>query len=289
MRRTKAGALLCGLCSLSLWLVCCRDRGHIHGMASEDIDLYGGDCMLCGTVTGIVGPVADATVAVELGGQQRSATTDSAGYYELCNLPAGSYRLTVVAGGYGDYVADAVDIEGSDEVFDVYLSPYAMIASEDIMTRNFREYGGDYQWIYIESGRTPSVGLFRFDFGSLVGSPSAVVFRVDARNLSLQSTLTTTLKAYAVPSSLEWSESEGPDDIDVDTFATRIPIAVADLSLEPQEHQWVEFPVSSTVMGWLAGARNEGFAVTSTSPQYIAVPSSECLPESEYRPELVLR
>jgi hypothetical protein len=287
MRQMKAATLLCGLCSLSFCLVGCGDRGHIQGAVSEEIDLYGGNWILCGTVTGIVGPVADATITVELGGQQRNEVTDSAGYYELSNLPDGSYRLTVVAEGYGDYVADAVDIEGSDEVFDVYLSPYAMIASQDIMTKNFREYGGDYQWIYIESGSTPSVGLFRFDLGPLVGSPSGAVFRVDARNLSLQSTLTTTLKAYAVPTSLEWSESDGPGDIGIDTFAARTPMAVTDLSLDPQEHQWVEFPVSSTVIMWLAGARNNGFAVTSTSSQYIAVPSSECLPESEYRPELV--
>ena len=72
---------------------------------------------LSGTVTDQQGAVVSGAVIVateEYSGQKYNATSDSAGHYELSNLPAGKYKVTISSQGFKVSVITAVPVTSSN-------------------------------------------------------------------------------------------------------------------------------------------------------------------------------
>src|SRR5438034_6942065 len=80
-----------------------------------------------GTITDQTGGLikgASVTVANKANGQTRSATTNDSGEYKFDFLPAGRYDIKVSASGFGDAIAENVEIlVGKTTSLDVSMSP----------------------------------------------------------------------------------------------------------------------------------------------------------------------
>lgn len=72
---------------------------------------------ISGTVTDAAGAViagAEIIATEEYSGQQYKTTSDSAGHYELSNLPAGRYKVVIAARGFMSSVVTAVPVSSSN-------------------------------------------------------------------------------------------------------------------------------------------------------------------------------
>jgi hypothetical protein len=78
---------------------------------------------LQGVVTGPTGPVAGASVQVTpTDNSYHQGVTDSQGFYQISDIPAGSVVLTVSATGYRSYSGSATVIDSQTVVQNVSLS-----------------------------------------------------------------------------------------------------------------------------------------------------------------------
>ena len=88
------------------------DRGLVKGKVTD-------------TATPRANNIGGATISVEsellLGSEAKSTTTDSAGNYEIANLPPGEYVATVVKSGYDDSVDYVTVTPGGEAFHDVRL------------------------------------------------------------------------------------------------------------------------------------------------------------------------
>ncbi len=77
-----------------------------------------------GTVAGVVTDASTGAVIpgaiVSIGGGY-TATTDSNGYYEISNIPVGTYPITVMADGYSDYTG-SITVQAGYQVNNIQLT-----------------------------------------------------------------------------------------------------------------------------------------------------------------------